>query len=163
MTSSSNSATVTPSMTDDVYAEIFREFHGSEGELISILVRLQEHFGYLSEESIQRISQFLKLSENYIFGVASFFAKFRFDEPGAKSIKVCMGTACHVHGGKHLGDMAGWHLGIRIGQTTRDKRFDFQRVNCLGCCALAPVVQVNKILYARTMVTGLKEILETRE
>lgn len=145
------------------YQDLFRQFKGHEGELISILVRVQETFGYISEESVRQISQFLRLSENQIFGVASFFSKFRFDEPGRKSIKVCMGTACHVHGGGFLSDTLGWQLGITVGQSTRDKRFDFQRVNCLGCCALAPVVQVNEKIHARTMVTQLKEILQNRE
>jgi len=124
---------------------------------------VQETFGYISEESVRQISQFLRLSENQIFGVASFFSKFRFDEPGRKSIKVCMGTACHVHGGGFLSDTLGWQLGITVGQSTKDKAFDFQRVNCLGCCALAPVVQVNEKIHARTMVTQLKEILQNRE
>ncbi|HOB51938.1 MAG TPA: NAD(P)H-dependent oxidoreductase subunit E [Acidobacteriota bacterium] len=145
------------------YQELFRQFKGQEGELISILVRVQETFGYISEESVRQISQFLRLSENQIFGVASFFSKFRFDEPGRKSIKVCMGTACHVHGGGFLSDTLGWQLGITVGQSTKDKRFDFQRVNCLGCCALAPVVQINEKIHARTMVTQLKEILQNRE
>jgi NADH:ubiquinone oxidoreductase subunit E len=145
------------------YREVLKSFKGQEGELITILVRMQEKFGYISQEAVKQISLFLKLSENQIFGVASFFSRFRFDEPGRKSIKVCMGTACHVHGGGFLSDTLGWQLGITVGQATKDKRFDFQRVNCLGCCALAPVVQVNDKIYARTMVTSLKEILESRE
>ena len=152
---------VSPDIQD--YQSVLREFKGQEGELITILVRVQERFGYISEEAIKEISRFLKLSENQIFGVASFFAKFRFDKPGTTSIKVCMGTACHVHGGGLLSDTVGWQLGISFGQATKDKRFDFQRVNCLGCCALAPVVQVNDRIHGRMMVTGLKEILERRE
>ena len=145
------------------YREIFQSYQGQEGELIGILVRVQEKFGYVSQEAVKQLSLFLKLSENQIFGVASFFSKFRFDEPGRTSIKVCMGTACHVHGGGFLSDTLGWQLGITVGQATKDKRFDFQRVNCLGCCALAPVVEVNGKIHARTMVTRLKEILESRE
>lgn len=148
---------------DEDYLQVLRSFKGQEGELISILVRMQERFGYISEAAVKHISKFLKLSENQVFGVASFFAKFRFDEPGETSIKVCMGTACHVHGGGLLSDNVGWRLGITFGQATKDKRFDFQRVNCLGCCALAPVVQVNDRIHARTMVTNLKDILEHRE
>jgi NADH:ubiquinone oxidoreductase subunit E len=143
------------------YQELFREFKGQEGELISILVRVQERFGYISEESLKRISHFLRLSENQIFGVASFFSKFRFDAPGTTSIKVCMGTACHVHGGRLLSDAVGWRLGIDFGQASRDGRFDFQRVNCLGACALAPVVMVNGQVHSRAMVTSMQEILES--
>ncbi len=149
--------------TDEQYASIFSEFTGAESELISILVRIQEHFGYVSEDAISRISGFLKISENTIFGVASFFSKFRFDEPGKKSIRICMGTACHIHGGGYLAEVASWHLGMQIGKKTKDKSIDFQRVNCLGCCSIAPVVQVKNHIYPRTMVIGLKEILEERE
>jgi NADH:ubiquinone oxidoreductase subunit E len=145
------------------YRDLFQEFKGQEGELITILVRVQERFGYISEESLKQISRFLKLSENQIFGVASFFSKFRFDAPGTTSIKVCMGTACHVHGGSQLSDAVGWRLGINFGQASRDGRFDFQRVNCIGACALAPVVVVNEQVHARAMVTSMQELLESHE
>jgi NADH-quinone oxidoreductase subunit E len=150
-------------MTENEYGRIFSAFKGEEGDLIAILLRVQERFGYISEDAVKRISQFLRISENQIYGVASFYSKYRFTEPGTTSIKVCMGTACHVHGGKLLSDAVGWKLGVSIGQVTEDRRFDFQRVNCLGCCALAPVVKINDRVHARMMVTGLEEILSRRE
>ena len=124
---------------------------------------VQEKFGFLSPESIRQTSQFLKLSENQIFGVASFYPKFRFTEPGTKSIKVCMGTACHVRGGQFLSETIGWKIGISIGQVTADKRFDFQRATCLGCCTLGPVVQINEKIHSRMRVTRLKEMLEEHD
>ena len=150
-------------MDDKDYSQIFSAFKGEEGDLIAILLRIQEKFGYISEDAVKRISQFLRISENQIYGVASFYSKYRFTEPGTTSIKVCMGTACHVHGGKFLSDAVGWKLGVSIGQVTPDRRFDFQRANCLGCCALAPVVKINDRVHARMMVTGLEEILSRRE
>ncbi len=146
-------------LIDEAHAKVLEEFRGHEGELISILVRMQDHFGYLSRETIAAVARFLRLTENHVFGVASFFSKFRFSEPGKTAIKVCMGTACHVHGGGLLSDSVGWHLGVSFGQATRDRRFDFQRVNCLGCCALAPVVQVDENIHGRTMLTELKKVL----
>lgn len=150
-------------MNEDVFESVFAQFKGDVGELISILLRVQEAIGYISEEAVHRISQFLKISENQVYGVASFFLKFRFDEPGRTSIKVCMGTACHVHGGSHLADAVGWDLGITYGQATPDKRFDFQRANCLGACTLAPVVQINDNIMDRVLVTKLKETMKHRE
>ena len=150
-------------MNEDLYQSVFSRFKGEEGELISILLRVQEHIGYISRESVKSISQFLKISENQIFGVASFFSRFRFDEPGKTAIKVCMGTACHVHGGSLLADSVGWDLGITYGQATPDKRFDFQRANCLGSCTLAPVVQINEKIMGRVLVTTLKETMRRRE
>lgn len=150
-------------MTGKDYQKIFSTFSGEENDLIPILIRIQEKAGYISSESIAQVSRFLKISENQVYGVATFYPKFRFNEPGQKSIKVCMGTACHVRGGKFLSDTIGWKIGIAIGQTTQDKRFDFQRATCLGCCTLAPVVQINEEIRSRMMVTQLKEILEEHD
>ena len=150
-------------MNENLFQSVFSRFKGEEGELISILLRVQESIGFISQESVKSISGFLKISENQIYGVASFFSRFRFDEPGKTAIKVCMGTACHVHGGSLLADAVGWDLGITYGQATPDKRFDFQRVNCLGACTLAPVVKINDNIFGRVMVTDLKETMERRE
>jgi NADH-quinone oxidoreductase subunit E len=150
-------------MNEDLYQSVFSHFEGKEGELISILLRVQEAVGYISRDAVSAISRFLKLSENQIYGVASFFSKFRFDEPGQTAIKVCMGTACHVHGGSLLADAVGWDLGITYGQATPDRRFDFQRANCLGSCTLAPVVQINEKIQGRVLVTELKEQMKHRE
>jgi NADH-quinone oxidoreductase subunit E len=76
---------------------------------------------------------------------------------------VCLGTACHVRGGQILGETVERQLGISPGQTTPDSRYDFQRVACLGCCALGPVVQINKDIYSRMTVTCLKDIVEQYE
>lgn len=147
----------------DKYEKIFSHFKGQEADLLPILLRIQEKDGYISQESVRRVSRFLRLSENQIYGVATFYSKYRFTEPGRKSVKVCMGTACHIRGGKFLSDAVGWKLGIGIGQTTSDKRFDFQRGTCLGCCTLGPVVKVNEKVHSRMLVTELKEILEQDE
>ena len=151
------------SMQDEGYIQLFSEFRGEEGDLIPILQKVQEEAGYISEEAIERISQFLKISENRIFGVASFYSQFRFTEPGRNSIKVCLGTACHVRGGHILAEAIERELGICTGQATEDKRFDFQRVACLGCCALAPVVKINDDIHSRVTVISLKKILDKYE
>ncbi|MBD3257069.1 NADH-quinone oxidoreductase subunit E [candidate division GN15 bacterium] len=150
-------------MTDKDYQEIFDQYTGIEDDLLPLLLRVQEKDGYISEESVRRISRFLRISENQIYGVASFYSKYRFDKPGRNTIKVCMGTACHVRGGKLLADAVGWQLGIGLGQVTPDGRFDFRRVTCLGCCTLAPVVQINDDVHDRVLVTGLKETLKQYE
>lgn len=142
------------------YENLFARFKGVESDLLPILLRIQEQDGYLSEESIRQVSLFLRISENQIYGVASFYPKYRFTPPGKKSIKVCMGTACHVRGGKFLSDTVGWKLGIGIGQTSSDRQFEFQRATCLGCCTLGPVVKVDDNIHSRMLVTGLKDILE---
>jgi NADH-quinone oxidoreductase subunit E len=133
------------------------------GDLIPILQKVQEEAGYISEESVRRISRFLKMSENEIYGVASFYSQFRFNEPGRHSVKVCLGTACHVAGGSRLSEAVQRELNIAHGETTSDKRFDYERVACLGCCALAPVVKVGEDIHSRVTVQGLNEILDNCE
>lgn len=150
-------------MKAEDYQAIFAKFKGVESDLLPILLRVQEKDGYLSEESIRQVSRFLRISENQIYGVASFYPKYRFTEPGRKSVKVCMGTACHVRGGKFLSGTVGWKLGVAIGQSSHDRQFDFQRATCLGCCTLGPVVKVDDEIHSRVMVTGLKEILEQHD
>lgn len=150
-------------MQDEDYKAIFAGFRGVRSELIPILVRLQERAGFLSPDAVRRTSRFLRISENQVFEVASFYPKFRFTEPGRKSIRICMGTACHVRGGRLLADAVGWKLGVSIGQRTPDGRFDFQRVNCMGCCAMAPVVKVDDELRGRMMVTALTRIMDEHD
>jgi NADH-quinone oxidoreductase subunit E len=151
------------SVVNKDYVSIFSGFKGEEGDLIPVLQRIQQKFGYISEKSIKHVSLFLKISENQIFGVASFYSQFRFTEPGRNSIKVCMGTACHVRGGQILCEALERELDISTGQTTKDKRFDLQRVACLGCCALAPVIQINDDIHSQMTVIRLKQVLEKYE
>jgi NADH-quinone oxidoreductase subunit E len=150
-------------VTNKDFLDMSSEFKGEEGDLIPLLQRVQEKLGYISEEAIQHISRFLKVSENQIFGVASFYSQFRFNPPGRNSIKVCLGTACHVRGGQILWEAIQRELDISPGQTTKDKRFDLQRVACLGCCALAPVIQVNDDIHSRMTVIRLKDVLNKYE
>ena len=142
------------------YVDLFSGFKGERGDLIPVLQRVQGKFGYISEESTQMISRFLRISENQVFGVASFYSQFRFVEPGRHSIKLCLGTACHVRGGSAIAGAVQRELGVLLGETTPDKRFDLQRVACLGCCALAPVVQVDDDVHSRMTAIRLKQVLE---
>lgn len=151
------------SATDKNYARMFSEFKGEEGDLIPSLQKTQEKFGFIPKEAVKRISRFLKISENQIFGVASFYSQFRFTAPGRNSIKVCLGTACHVRGGQILCDAVERELDLKPGGTTEDGRYDLARVACLGCCALAPVVQVNADIHSRMTVIHLKETLDKYE
>jgi NADH-quinone oxidoreductase subunit E len=150
-------------VSDKDYIGILSEFQGEEGDLIPLLQRIQEKSGYISKEAIKNISRFLKISENQIFGVASFYSQFRFNPPGRNSIKACLGTACHVRGGQVLCEALERELEISTGQTTKDRKFDLQRVACLGCCALAPVVQINDDIHSRMTVIRLKGILDKYE
>lgn len=146
-----------------VLESVLRGFKRDRENLIPLLQRTQAALGYLSEEALTALSAFLRVSENEVFGVASFYSQFRFVAPGRNSIKVCLGTACHVRGGQVLSDALERELQIHPGQATPDGRFDLERVACLGCCALAPVVQIRDDIYSRMTVTRLKTALDRYE
>ena len=131
--------------------------------LIPILQGVQKELGYISPESVKDISRYLRISENQIFGVSSFYAQFRFTSPGRHSLRVCLGTACHVRGGATVLDTVENLLDVKCGETTPDGRFDLERVACLGCCALSPVVQIDKRIYSRVAVNKLSELLKFYE
>jgi len=115
--------------------------------------------GRTSDELIPILQDFQRES----YGVSSFYAQFRFTEPGRHGVKVCLGTACHVRGGATLLEVLERGLGISCGQTTEDKRYDLERVACLGCCALSPVVQIDRDIYSRMTVNRLTELLKEYE
>ena len=142
---------------------IFEKYERKPDQLIPVLQDVQKHYGYVAPESVKMISRHLRITENQIYGVSSFYAQFRFNPPGRHSIKVCLGTACHVRGGATLLDMLERELGIGCGETTTDRRFDLERVACLGCCALSPVVQVDADIYSRMTVNKLSELLKQYE
>ena len=134
-----------------------------KSNLIQILQAVQEKDNFLSPEAIGRISEYLRVSRSYIFGVATFYSQFKFNPPGRHSIKICLGTACHVQGGDFLLNALRSELDISTGETTEDGRFDLDRVACLGCCAIAPVVKIDDIIHSRVSVIKLKEILDGYE
>lgn len=146
-------------MRDQGISELKREFKGEREDLIPILQRVQDLYGYLSPDGIRTISRWLKISENEIFGVATFYAQFRFHPPGRHHIKVCRGTACHVRGGEQILAAAQHRLGIKTGETTADRKYDLDRVACLGCCALAPVVAFDNKIYSQVSVPKIQKML----
>ncbi len=137
--------------------------HGPASDLIPLLQRSQASEGYLSPDSIRRISTALRISENEIYGVATFFAQFRFNRPGEHVFRVCCGTACHVKGGEQILDVMERRLGIQEGQTTSDGKFQLERVACLGCCALAPVMVADGKIHSQTSVLKIQELLPERQ
>jgi NADH-quinone oxidoreductase subunit E len=131
--------------------------------LIPMLQRFQHEHGYISPECVRQIAQALNLSENHIYSVASFYSQFRFRPPGRHLLRVCLGTACHVQGGKLLSRQVQEELGVLPGDLTPDGRFDYEEVACLGCCAQAPVVEIDGTIFARISLERLLKTLEAYE
>jgi NADH-quinone oxidoreductase subunit E len=147
----------------EILQAVFGKHDRRKDSLIPILQDVQKELGFISSDAVAAISRFLKISENEIFGVSSFYAQFRFNAPGRHSVRVCLGTACHVKGGETLRDNLEIGLGIKCGETTADQRFDLERVACLGCCALSPVVQVDGRIFSKVTVNRLSELLKYYE
>lgn len=150
-------------MSGAFISALAQEFHGQREDLIPILQKVQSLYGYLSPDTIRAVSRWLKVSENEIFGVATFYAQFRFHPPGRHHIKVCLGTACHVKGGEQILAIAQQKLGITTGETTEDGSFDLDRVACLGCCALAPVVAFDSAIHSQMSVLKIQRILDEQK
>lgn len=116
---------------------------GQRGVLIAVLQKVQEKIGYLPEDAMKMIADRLNMSLNNVYGVASFYKHFHFKPRGKNVVKVCMGTACHVRGGKAVLTEMENKLGIKEGETTADLSVTLETVGCVGCCALAPVATIN--------------------
>lgn len=139
--------------------KIIEPFKEKRGALITILQEIQNKYGYLSKEAIFSLAKELKLSENEIYGVATFYSQFKFTKPGAHQVKVCLGTACHVRGGHGIMETAERQLEVKHGEKTKDSQFSLERVACMGCCALAPVMVVDNDIYGKITSTKVKIIL----
>jgi NADH:ubiquinone oxidoreductase subunit E len=138
-------------------------FSGKPDELIALLQHYQKTNGFISQEDVQQIAVFLKVSEAHIYGVASFYAQFRFTKPGENILRLCLGTACHVQGGEQLSTEIQTLLGICPGEITPDGRFELQQVACLGCCAQAPVVEINGRIFGKMTPDKLRKVLKKYE
>jgi len=138
---------------------ILAPYRGQRGALIPVLQKVQEEIGYLPEEAVSEIAYFLSVSESEVYGVASFYAQFRFERQGEHTMKVCQGTACYVRGGRRILEMVERELDIQPGGTTEDYKFSLERVACFGSCALAPVMVVDKTVYGRMTTAKARKIL----
>ena len=140
-----------------------QDFAGQPADLVPLLQRVQKADGYLSADAMRRLARWLKVSENEVYGVATFYAQFRFNRPGRHHIKACLGTACHVQGGEQMLDVLQRRLDIHPGETTPDGQYDLERVACLGCCALAPVVTMDDKTFSQMSVLRLQRVLDERQ
>jgi len=141
-------------------APVLAPYRGQKGATIPVLQKAQEELGYLSEEAISEVADFLGLSQSEVYGVASFYAQFRFERQGEHVVKVCQGTACYVKGGRRILDRVRHELGIEPGGTTEDYKFSLERVACFGACALAPVAVIDNTVYGGVTPTRIKSLLD---
>jgi len=131
-----------------------KEFPAYPDQLIPLLQFCQNQMGYLVPEAMNAIAEYLRLPSSHVYGVATFYAQFRFRPLGKNRLTVCRGTACHVRGSARLVEEVEKILGIKAGDSTADMMFSLETVACLGSCALAPAVVVNDKVHGK--VTGKK-------
>ena len=140
--------------------EVIASYPPNREHLISILQEVQAEYGYLSKDSINRISGYLKLPSSKVFGVATFYNQFKLNPPGRIQVQVCRGTACHVKGSLNLLESLQTLLGIEVGETTRDGLFSLETVACLGCCSIAPAMMVNGKFFGRLDKKTIEELVD---
>lgn len=136
---------------------LLEEYRGMQGNLIILLQKAQEIYGYLSREVIRRISDATGHTQAKIYGVATFYTQFRLSPIGKNLIMLCQGTACHVNGSQAIEEAIFLTLGIRDGETTADRLFTLNNVACLGCCSLAPVMMISNAQGEETYGNLTKE------
>lgn len=129
------------------------------GKLISILEEIQAKYGYLPREELEKVAKDTEISMVDIYGVATFYRAFSLTPRGKHLISVCLGTACHVRGGPAIAKEIENQLGIKAGETSADNEFTFETVNCLGACALGPVVVVDGHYFSNVKTSEVKEII----
>ena len=119
------------------------------GNLIRGLQAIQTSEGYVSDDAIRLASEYFKVAAAEVEGVLSFYAQFKRVKPGRFTIAVCDGTACHIKGSPLIMEWLSDALKIRPGETDKDGNFTIEKVSCLGCCSLAPVMAVNGTVYGK--------------
>lgn len=140
--------------------EICKSFDNKPGELINVLHKTQEHFGYLPAEVQEVVAQELNVSVAKVYGVVTFYSFFTMIPKGKYPISICTGTACYVRGADNVLQEFKRQLDIEVGETTEDGKFSLSCLRCVGACGLAPVVLVGEKTYGRVSPEGVKEILE---
>jgi len=129
--------------------------------LIQILLDLQSMFGWLSREVLTEVSEQLEVPITQVYQIASYYKAFSLTPKGRHIIKVCLGTACQVRGSPRLLDTISAMLNMKPHETSEDMRFTLETVNCLGCCAMGPVVVVDGTYHSKPSTPALRKILET--
>jgi NADH:ubiquinone oxidoreductase subunit E len=135
--------------------------HGTDRRaLISLLLNIQDEFYYLPQEALERVAEKMDVPAVQVYQVARFYKAFSLKPRGKHLVTVCLGTACHVRGGERLVDQLGRLLQVAPGKTTEDRLFTLQTVNCLGCCALGPVMVVDGTYFGKMSATKIEKILD---
>ncbi len=142
---------------------IVDKYGGDHRQLVSILQDIQAEYRYLPKEALEEASRVLDIPLSQVYSVATFFRAFSLTPKGRHVIKVCLGTACHVRGAARVADRMELDLGIKREETTKDLRFTLETVNCVGCCALGPMVLVDDQYHGHLTSDKVSQLLAKYE
>lgn len=142
----------------EAVGKIIADFPRTPESLIPVLQEIQEEYNYLSEESIKEVAEGLSIPLHHVYSVATFYNVFSLKPKGRNIIRVCMGSACHVRGSTRILEEIERILGIKNGETSPDGKFSLETVNCLGACALGPILVMNKAYNGHITPVKVEEI-----
>jgi NADH-quinone oxidoreductase subunit E len=135
------------------------EWKEKPGNLIMILHRVQQHFGFVPREVAFEVADLIDVPLAKIYGVITFYNFFKLKKPGRNQIQVCMGTACYLKGGEDIIQEIQGILGVGLNTVTPDGEFSVEAVRCLGCCGLAPVMVINGEVFGKVQTKDLQGII----
>jgi len=145
---------------DKALETIFSTYQGKREEIIPILQAVQDSFSYIPQHSMTDIARFTGVPESQVYGVATFYAQFRFTPRGKTHCMVCRGTACHVNGASRILEETETVLGIKEGETTEDLGYSLETVACIGACSLAPALMINGTVEAKLDPKKVRELFK---
>jgi len=140
--------------------QIVKKHGGDKSGMIAVLQDIQEAFNYLPKEALKTAAKAMNVPFSRVYEAATFYTAFSLKPRGKNVVKVCMGTACHVRGAAVLLDKFERTLGIKPGETTKDKKFSLETVNCVGACALGPVVVINADYHGHVTMKKIDKIID---
>lgn len=144
-------------------SEIFSDFNGTEDDLIPLLQKIQDNFGYLSKDSMMEVGRFLRIPASKVWATATFYTQFRLKPIGEKHIMLCRGTACHVKGAPRILDELELKIGLSEGETSSDGEYSLESVACIGACGLAPCIMINEDVKGRLTPKMVGKLFEDKE
>ena len=144
-------------------AEIVKKYEGDKGQLVSILQDIQTEHHYLPKESLDEVVSLMDIPASQVYSVATFFKAFSLTPRGRHVIKVCLGTACHVRGAAKVVEKMEIDLNIKRTETTPDLRYTLETVNCVGCCALGPMVMIDEKYHGQITSDKVSPLLAKYE
>jgi NADH-quinone oxidoreductase subunit E len=150
-------------MDNDRIDQIIDKHHGKASSLIQILLDIQSENHWLPKEALERIGEKLQVPLTRIQHIATFYKAFSLVPKGRHEVHICVGTACHVRGAQRVLDTVQDLTGIKPGETDLDLKYSLETVNCLGCCALGPVVEIDGKTHGNMTPAGTKDVLKKYE